>query len=159
MRTLSFQRNELVVSHNAVACPHCHGQNVQLLSVIHAAGTSRIKTTHQVQSGVGPSVTVETTGKHQTDLAASVSPPPGKRLLGPVVLTIVGSIILYDGLKLMNTWWGVDWTRFFIGVAFIAIGVIGFVRHWRFNVAQYDKLEVWRRSWLCHACGTRFEPS
>lgn len=147
-----------MVSQHAISCPHCHGQNVQLLSLIHAAGTSQIRATHQAQSGLGHNVTVETTGRHQTHLAASVSPPPGKRLLGPVILAGVGSIILYDGLKLMNTSWGVDWSRFFIGVAFIAIGVIGFVRHWRFNVAQYDKLEAWRRTWLCHACGTRFEP-
>lgn len=148
-----------MVSQNAIACPHCQGQNVQLLSVIYAAGTSQIRSTHQAQSGMGPSVTVQTTGRHQTDLAASVSPPSGKRLLGPVILAGVGSIILYDGMKLMNTYWGIDWSRFFIGVAFIAVGVIGFVRHWKFNVAQYDKLEEWRRTWLCHACGTRFQPS
>nr|NLU60426.1 hypothetical protein [Pseudomonas sp. BIGb0427] len=135
-----------MVSNNAIYCPQCQGQQVQLLSVIHAAGTSRIHTTHQAQSGIGPRVTVETIGRHQTDLAASVGPPPGKRLLGPVILTGVGAIILYDGLKLMNSYWGVDWSRFFIGVTFIAIGVIGFVRHWKFNVAQYDKLEEWRRT-------------
>lgn len=95
-----------MVSQHAISCPHCHGQNVQLLSVIHAAGTSQIRATHQAQSGLGHNVTVETTGRHQTHLAASVSPPPGKRLLGPVILAGVGSIILYDGLKLMNTSWG-----------------------------------------------------
>ncbi len=154
------QRNEYVVSNNAICCPQCQGQNVQLLSIIHAAGTSHIQATHQAQSqsGFGPSVTVETSGRHQTNLAASVGPPPGKRLLGPVILTGVGAIILYDGLKLMNTFWGVDWSRFFIGAIFITVGVIGFVRHWKFNVAQYDKLEEWRRTWMCHACGTRFIP-
>ncbi|AZC18677.1 hypothetical protein C4K40_3289 [Pseudomonas sp. CMR5c] len=156
----ALQRNDYVVSNNAICCPQCQGQNVQLLSVIHAAGTSHIQATHQAQSqsGFGPSVTVETTGRHQTDLAASAGPPPGKRLLGPVILTGVGAIILYDGLKLMNTFWGVDWTRFFMGVILITVGVIGFVRHWKFNVAQYDKLEEWRRTWMCHACGTRFQP-
>lgn len=147
-----------MVSQNAIICPHCSGQNVQLLSVIHAAGTSHIKASHQAQSGFGPRVTVETTSRHQTALAESVGPPPGKRLLGPVILTGVGGIILYDGLKLMSSW-GVDWARFFIGVIFIGVGVIGFVRHWKFNVAQYDKLEEWRRTWMCHACGTRFQPS
>lgn len=153
----TLQRNEYVVSNNAICCPHCQGQNVQLLSVIHAAGTTRIQTTHKAYSGHGP-VTVETTGRHQTDLAASVGPPPGKRLLGPVIMTGVGAIILYDGLKLINTYWGVDWTRFFIGATLVTVGVIGFVRHWKFNVAQYDKLEEWRRTWLCHACGSRFQP-
>lgn len=86
-------------------------------------------------------MTVETTGWHQTHLAASVGPSLGKRLLGPVILTGVGAITLYDGLKLMNTLWGVDWTRFFMGSILITVGVIGFVRHWKFNVAQYDKLE------------------
>lgn len=146
-----------MVSTNAICCPQCQGQNVQLLSVIHAAGTSHIQATHQAQSqsGFGPSVTVETTGRHQAHLAASVAPPGAKRLLGPVILTGVGAIILYDGLKLS---WEVDWTRFFIGVTFIAIGVIGFVRHCRYNIKQYDEYEEWRRTWLCHACGTRFQP-
>lgn len=144
-----------MVNHHAVACPHCHGQSVQLLSVIHAAGTSYIQATHEAHSGVGPRVIVETTGRQQTNLAASVAPPGAKRLLGPVILAGVGAIILYDGLKLS---WEVDWSRFFIGVTFITIGVIGFVRHWRHNVKQYDEYEEWRRTWLCHACNTRFQP-
>lgn len=145
-----------MVSQNAIACPHCHGQNVQLLSAIHAAGTSHIHATHEAHSGFGPRVSVETTGRQQTNLAASVAPPGAKRLLGPVVLAGVGTIILYDGLKLS---WEVDWTRVFIGVTFITIGVIGFVRHCRYNVKQYDEYEEWRRTWLCHACNTRFQPS
>ena len=40
-------------------------------------------------------------------------------MLGPVILTGVGAIILYDGLKLMNTFWGVDWSRFFIGAVVV----------------------------------------
>lgn len=145
-----------MVSQSAITCPHCQGQNVQLLSVIHAAGTSHFQATHEAHSGFGPRVTVETTGRQQTNLSASVAPPGAKRLRGPIVLTVVGGIILYDGLKLS---WEVDWTRFFIGVTFITIGVIGFVRHWRHNVVQYDQYEEWRRTWLCHACNTRFQPS
>ncbi|OLU17214.1 hypothetical protein BVH01_11730 [Pseudomonas sp. PA1(2017)] len=141
------------MSNNPICCPHCQGQNVQLLSVIHAAGTVRTQSTHQTHTGYGP-VRVETNARHQTDLAASVGPPPGKRLLGPVIMTVIGAIIAYDGLKLTQ----IDWSKSLMGLVLAAVGVIGFVRHWNFNVSQYDKLQEWRRTWLCHACGTRFEP-
>ncbi len=44
-----------------------------------------------------------------------------------------------------------------MGLVLAAVGVIGFVRHWNFNVSQYEKLQEWRRTWLCHAYGTRFQ--
>lgn len=140
-------------------CPHCYGENVQRLAMVHAAGTTQLGASHHVREGVGPGATVETSGYRQTLLASGAAPPTGKSLLSPLVLVVVGAIIMYDALKLRYTFFGVDWTKFWISAALIGVGVTLAVVRWRYNVGQSERYRAWSRSWLCHSCGTKFDPS
>lgn len=140
-------------------CPHCHGENVQRLAVIHAAGTTLLGASHHVQDGFGPGATIETSGYRQSLLASSAAPPAGKSLLSPLVLVAVGAIIMYDALKLRHTFFGVDWSKFWISASLIGVGVILVLLRWRYNVVQSQHYRAWSRSWLCHSCGTKFERS
>ncbi len=137
-------------------CPQCHGQNVQRLAVIHAGGTTRIQTTHQAKDAIGRGAYIETTGYQQSALASTVAPPTGKSLLSPLILMVIGGIIMYDALKLRQSW-GVDWSKFWLSLAILGVGVLMGVARWNYNVAQSRRHRVWARSWFCHSCGTVFE--
>ncbi len=66
---------------------------------------------------------------------------------------------MYDALKLRHTFFGVDWGKFWISASLIGVGVILVVLRWRYNVVQSEYHRAWLRSWLCHSCGTKFEPT
>lgn len=140
-------------------CPHCHGQNVQRLAMVHAAGTTRTEASHRGQQGYSPGIIIETSGYEQSMLASSVAPPTGKSLLSPLILMAVGAIILYDALKLRHTFFGVDWSKLWISISLIGVGAILVLLRWRHNAVQSEHYRSWLRTWLCHSCGAKFDPS
>ena len=140
-------------------CPHCHGKNVQRLAMVHAAGTTRVEASHRGHHGLNPEVTIETSGYQQSTLASYAAPPTGKSLLSPFILIAVGGTIMYDALKLRNTFFGIDWSKFWISVSLAGAGIVLIAWRLRYNAAQRQRYRSWSKSWLCYSCGTEFDPS
>ncbi len=129
------------------ACPKCHSENTQKLSIIYGAGTSGVDLSTVgagVASGFGVGAAA-TTGKTQSHLAKKYAPPQKIDLFGPTVaLLVIGGFlsIFFDAIA------------FYIAAGIAVFFVIRAVKH---NTKEYPaKFAAWDRKFLCLRCENVF---
>jgi hypothetical protein len=130
------------------ACPKCHSENTQKLSIIYGAGTSGVDLSTVgagVASGLGVGVAA-TTGKTQSGLAKKYAPPQKIDLFAPTValLVIGGFLSIFLGA-----------VAFYIAVGIAVFFVFRAVKH---NTKQYPaEFAKWNKKFLCLRCENVFE--
>ncbi len=130
------------------ACPKCHSENTQKLSIIYGAGTSGVDLSTVgagVASGLGVGAAA-TTGKTQSALAKKYAPPQKIQLFATTValLVIGGFFSIFFGAA-----------AFFIAAGIAVFFIFRAVKH---NTKQYPvEYAAWDKKFLCLRCENVFE--
>lgn len=123
-------------------CPRCNSDNIQKLSVIHAAGTatnSSVGAGFGLMGGAGAMGMASGTGISETNLARLARPPRcawANPILILVCVVLASSVLGLAGFFGSLSIW-------------IALGLIE-------RSVLAPRIELWQRSYFCNRCGRIF---
>lgn len=135
-------------------CPHCGSENIQKCEVIYMNGTTNISATTTAGD-----VEAQTSGQISTSLAQSVAPPAQKEEHW-IAFIVCGLIALWSGYSCWSSYHsqGINWL-FPIFFALVSFGCYtGSKEAHEYNTNQYPReYQAWKKSYICHRCGSVFQ--
>lgn len=146
-------------------CPFCQSSNIQLHSVIHAAGTHRTHTEHHAVVN-GQFVQGSSQGTQVSDLARHCAPPAPISPMPFVIAYGVGGMVTYGAATTCNVFESgcrvgmsvlahllYSWKQALVGLGIIGLGWL-LMKGWHLQAKNNSIAKAeWRNTWFCHACG------
>lgn len=140
-------------------CPKCKSENVQTLQMVHNQGTSISSSESKTHAGgfldIIPSVKAKTktSGVSYSKLALKAQAPEKKKII------VSGGIVILAALL-----FPLQFESFSIISLLIHVGIIGICGKITYDRLKFNKEEwpalmnEWENSWMCHKCGSIFQP-